>query len=326
MSKLSRFIFALAIALVVGLSYPVLATDQYPSRPITIVVPFPPGGANDLLARLAGEKMGQLLNEPVVIENKAGAGGNIGSRYVAKAAPDGYTILLGFSGTLGINPAMYHNLGYDPAKDLTPIGTIATAAAVLVVYPGLPIKTLEELITYAKANPDKLNYASSGTGTVVHVSTEMVLDAAAIKIRHIPYRGTGPAVSDVLAGHDQLIMPPIPSVVGMIKSGQLRAIAVTSKTRSPLLPNVPTINEAGLSGFASEQLVGLLVPSATPKPVIDKLSKTLNEALADPNVKSKIIEVGADPESTTPEQYAKLIADDQQKWGKIVRKLGLTAN
>lgn len=326
MSKLSRFIFALAVALVVGLSYPVLAADQYPSRPITIVVPFPPGGANDLLARLAGEKMGQLLHEPVVIENKAGAGGNIGSRYVAKAAPDGYTILLGFSGTLGINPAMYHNLGYDPAKDLTPIGTIATAAAVLVVYPGLPIKTLEELITYAKANPDKLNYASSGTGTVVHVSTEMVLDAAGIKIRHIPYRGTGPAVSDVLAGHDQLIMPPIPSVVGMIKSGQLRAIAVTSKTRSPLLPNVPTINEAGLPGFTSEQLVGLLVPSATPKPVIDKLSKTLNEALADPNVKSKIIEVGADPESTAPEQYAKLIADDQQKWGKIVRKLGLTAN
>ncbi len=326
MSKLSRVIFALAIALVVGLSYPVLAADQYPSRPITIVVPFPPGGANDLLARLAGEKMGQLLHEPVVIENKAGAGGNIGSRYVAKAAPDGYTILLGFSGTLGINPAMYRDLGYDPAKDLTPIGTIATAAAVLVVYPGLPIKTLEELITYAKANPDKLNYASSGTGTVVHVSTEMVLDAAGIKIRHIPYRGTGPAVSDVLAGHDQLIMPPIPSVVGMIKSGQLRAIAVTSKTRSPLLPNVPTINEAGLPGFASEQLVGLLVPSATPKPVVDKLSKTLNEALADPNVKSKIIEVGADPESTTPEQYAKLIADDQLKWGTIVRKLGLTAN
>ena len=326
MSKLSRFMFALTIALAVGLSFPVLAADQYPSRPITIVVPFPPGGANDLLARLTGEKMGQLLHEPVVIENKAGAGGNIGSRYVAKAAPDGYTILLGFSGTLGINPAMYHNLGYDPAKDLTPIGTIATAAAVLVVYPGLPIKTLKELIAYAKANPDKLNYASSGTGTVVHVSTEIVLDAAGIKIRHIPYRGTGPAVSDVLAGQDQLIMPPIPSVVGMIKSGQLRAIAVTSKTRSPLLPNVPTINEAGLPGFASEQLVGLLVPSATPKPVIDKLSKTLNEALADPKVKSKIIEVGADPESTTPEQYAKLIADDQQKWGKIVRKLGLTAN
>jgi tripartite-type tricarboxylate transporter receptor subunit TctC len=179
---------------------------------------------------------------------------------------------------------------------------------------------------YAKANPDKLNYASSGTGTVVHVSTEMVLDAAGIKIRHIPYRGTGPAVSDVLAGHDQLIMPPIPSVVGMIKSGQLRAIAVTSKTRSPLLSNIPTINEAGLPGIASEQLVGLLVPSATPKPVIDKLSKTLNEALADPNVKSKIIEVWAVPESTTPEQYTKLIADDRQKWGKIVRKLGLTAN
>ena len=155
----------------------------------------------------------------------------------------------GFFGHVGDQSGNVPRSGYDPAKDLTPIGTIATAAAVLVVYPGLPIKTLEELITYAKANPDKLNYASSGTGTVVHVSTEMVLDAAGIKIRHIPYRGTGPAVSDVLAGHDHFIMPPIPSVVGMIKSGQLRAIAVTSKTRSPLLPNVPTINEAGLPGL-----------------------------------------------------------------------------
>jgi tripartite-type tricarboxylate transporter receptor subunit TctC len=326
MSNFARVMVALAAALTACVGYPALAADQYPSRPITIVVPFPPGGANDLLARLAGDKMSQLLHEPVIVENKAGAGGNIGSRYVAKAAPDGYTMLLGFSGTLGINPSMYSNLGYDPAKDLTPIGTIATAAAVLVVYPGLPIKTLKELIDYAKANPDKLNYASSGTGTVVHVSTEMVLDAAGIKIRHIPYRGTGPAVADVLTGQDQLIMPPIPSVVGMIQSGQLRAIAVTSKVRSPLLPDVPTIGEAGLPGFASEQLVGLLVPSGTPQPVIDTLSKTLKEALADPEVKAKIIKVGANPESSSPEQYRKLMAEDQQLWGKIVRKLGLTAN
>jgi tripartite-type tricarboxylate transporter receptor subunit TctC len=326
MSKLSRLMAALAAAVAVCLSHPVLAADQYPSRPITIVVPFPPGGANDLLARLAGDKMSQLLHVPVIVENKAGAGGNIGSRYVAKAAPDGYTLLLGFSGTLGINPAMYHNLGYDPAKDLTPIGTIATAAAVLVVYPGLPIKTLKELIDYAKANPDKLNYASSGTGTVVHVSTEMVLDAAGIKIRHIPYRGTGPAVADVLTGQDQLIMPPIPSVVGMIQNGQLRAIAVTSKVRSPLLPDVPTIGEAGLPGFASEQLVGLLAPSGTPQPVIDTLSKALNEALADPQTKAKIVKVGANPETSTPAQYMKLMTEDEQLWGKIVRKLGLTAN
>ena len=326
MSNFVRFTAALIAALAVCLGHPALAADQYPNRPITIVVPFPPGGANDLLARLAGDKMSQLLHVPVIVENKAGAGGNIGSRYVAKAAPDGYTLLLGFSGTLGINPSMYSNLGYDPAKDLTPIGTIATAAAVLVVYPGLPIKTLKELIDYAKANPDKLNYASSGTGTVVHVSTEMVLDAAGIKIRHIPYRGTGPAVADVLTGQDQLIMPPIPSVVGMIQGGQLRAIAVTSKVRSPLLPDVPTVSEAGLPGFASEQLVGLLVPSGTPQPVVDTLSKTLNAALADPQVKAKIIKVGADPEASTPEQYAKLMAEDERLWGKIVRKLGLTAN
>jgi len=326
MSKLMHVAFAMTAALAVCVTGPVVAADQYPTRPVTIVVPFPPGGANDLLARLAGEKMSEFLHEPVIVENKAGAGGNIGSRYVAKAAPDGYTLLLGFSGTLGINPTMYHNLGYDPGKDLTPIGTIATAAAVLVVYPGLPIKTLKELIDYAKAHPDKLNYASSGTGTVVHVSTEMVLDAAGIKIRHIPYRGTGPAVADVLTGQDQLIMPPIPSVVGMIKSGQLRAIAVTSKVRSPLLPDVPTMSEAGLPGFASEQLVGLLAPAGTPQPVIDTLSKALEASLADPQVKAKIIKVGANPEASTPGQYRTLIANDAQQWGKIVRKLGLTAN
>ena len=326
MSKSGRLMLAVAGAMFLCLGHAALAAEQYPTRPITIVVPFPPGGANDLLARLAGDKMGQFLHQPVIVENKAGAGGNIGSRYVAKAAPDGYTLLLGFSGTLGINPAMYNNLGYDPAKDLTPIGTIATAAAVLVVYPGLPIKSLKELIDYAKANPDKLNYASSGTGTVVHVSTEMVLDAAGIKIRHIPYRGTGPAVADVLTGQDQLIMPPIPSVVGMIKNNQLRPLAVTSKARSPLLPDVPTMSEAGLSGFASEQLVGLLAPSGTPQPIIDTLSKALNDALTDPAVKDKIVKVGADPEASTPEQYAKLMAVDQEQWGKIVRKLGLTAN
>ena len=326
MSKPGRLMLALASALMLCLSHAVLAAEQYPSRPITIVVPFPPGGANDLLARLAGDKMGQLLHQPVIVENKAGAGGNIGSRFVAKAAPDGYTLLLGFSGTLGINPAMYNNLGYDPVKDLTPIGTIATAAAVLVVYPGLPIKTLKELIDYAKANPDKLNYASSGVGTVVHVSTEMVLDAAGIKIRHIPYRGTGPAVADVLTGQDQLIMPPIPSVVGMIKNSQLRPIAVTSKARSPLLPDVPTMSEAGLPGFASEQLVGLVAPAGTPQPIIDTLSKALNDALADPAVKEKIVKVGADPQASTPAQYQKLMAEDAAQWGKIVRKLGLTAN
>jgi tripartite-type tricarboxylate transporter receptor subunit TctC len=301
------------------------AEDAYPTRPISIIVPFPPGGANDLLARLVGDKMSQILRQPIVVENKAGAGGNIGSRFVAKAAPDGYTILLGFTGTLAINPAMYANVGFDPTKDLAPVGTIATAAGVLVVHPSVPIHSLQELIAYAKAKPDILNYASSGTGTVVHVSMEMLLEAAGIKIKHIPYRGTGPAVSDVLAGQVQMIMPPIPSVIGMIKAGQLRPIAVTSKIRSPLLPDVPTIGEAGLPGFVSDQLVGLAVPMATPRSVVGRLSSALNEALADPKVRTRIIEVGAIPKASTPEQYGKLIGEDQKRWGDIVKTLGLTA-
>lgn len=326
MRLVRRFAWAAAV-LVLGLCAigAASADDAYPTRPITIVVPFPPGGANDLLARLAGDKMSQLLHQPVIVENKAGAGGNIGSRFVAKAAPDGYTILLGFTGTLGINPAMYKNAEFDPEKDLAPVGTIATAAGVLVVHPSVQAKTLKDLIAEAKANPDKLNYASSGTGTVVHVSMEMLLDAAGVRIKHIPYRGTGPAVSDVLAGQVQMIMPPIPSVIGMIKAGQLRAIAVTSKSRSPLLPDVPTISEAGLPGFVSDQLVGLVVPAGTPQPIIGKLAAALNETLADPTVKSRIVDVGAVPQSSTPEQYGKMIAEDQKSWGATVRKLGLTA-
>jgi tripartite-type tricarboxylate transporter receptor subunit TctC len=316
----------MAAALIVVPTAQAFAADSYPSRPITIVVPFPPGGANDLLARLAGDKMSQILHQPIITENKDGAGGNIASRFAARSTPDGYTLLLGFSGTLAINPAMYKNLGYDPATDLAAIGTIATTTSVLVVNPAFPVKTLKELIAYAKANPDKLNYASAGVGTVVHVTAEMLFDAAGIKIRHIPYRGTGPAVADVLEGQVPMIVPPISSVIGMIKAGQLRAIAVTSATRSPQLPEVPTVSESGLAGFESNHLIGLLAPTGTPEPIIAKLSTTLNEALGDPVLNSKMLEVGANPEMSTPEQYKKLMIEDQKKWGGIVRKLGLTAD
>jgi tripartite-type tricarboxylate transporter receptor subunit TctC len=299
------------------------ADETYPSRSVTLIVPFPPGGANDLLARLVGEKMSQALGKPVVVENRSGAGGNIGSRQAARSAPDGYTMLLTFSGTIAINPALYTRLGYDPNKDLTPIGTIATSPAVLVVPPSTPFKTLHELIDYAKANPGKLNYASSGTGTVVHVSTEMLLDAAGISVRHIPYSGTGPAVSDLLGAQVQMLLPPIPSVIGLIKNGQLRAIAVTGKTRSPLLPNVPTIEEAGLPGFTAEQLIGLMAPAGTPQPIVERLNKELRAALADANVSKRMVEVGAAPLATTPAEYGADIVADQKLWGGIVKKLGL---
>jgi tripartite-type tricarboxylate transporter receptor subunit TctC len=325
--KTKRDFFAgagiVALFILATLAIPARAADSYPTRPIAVIVPFPPGGANDLLARMVGERMSRSLGQSIVVENRSGAGGNIGSRQAARSPADGYTMLLTFSGTIAINPELYANIGYDAKKDLTAIGTIATAPAVVVVNPAVPAKTLRELIDYAKAKPGVLNYGSSGTGTVVHVSAEMMLEAAGINIRHIPYSGTGPAVSDLLGGHVQMMLPPIPSVIGMIKSGQLRALAVTGQNRSPLLPDVPTVSEAGLPGFVSTQLIGLMAPAGTPRPIVERLNTELRNAVNDPAISKRILEVGAEPLASTPEEYTKLAAADQKLWGTIVKKLGL---
>ena len=234
-----RAALALLAIVATALAAQAQGTDAFPARPITLVVPFAPSGGNDIMARLVGERMGKALGQQIVVENRPGAGGNIGSRQAARSAPDGYTMLLAFTGTIGINPSLYANLGYDPAKDLTPIGSIATSPAVLVVHPSLPVKTLKELIAYAKANPGQLSYASSGVGTVVHVATEMLADAAGIKVEQVPYKGTGPGITDLLGGHVKMMMPPIPAMIGYVNAGTLRAIGVTSKERSPLLPGCP---------------------------------------------------------------------------------------
>jgi tripartite-type tricarboxylate transporter receptor subunit TctC len=318
-------LMAIASTLLSAASSGVSAQDAgtYPNRSITLVVPFAPGGGNDIMARLMAEHMSRSLGHQVVVENRPGAGGNTGSRQVARSAPDGYTMVLAFTGTMGINPALYANMGYDPNKELAPIGSIATASSVLVVHPSVPAGNLRELIAYAKANPGQVDYASSGVGTVVHVATEMLADAAAISIKQIPYRGTGPALSDLLGGHVKMMMPPIPTVISQIKGGTLRALGVTSKERSPLMPDVPTINEAGLTGFVSEQRYGLLVPAGTPRPVIERLNKELRAALADASIQKRIVEDGATPRPDSPEDYAAAIAEDQKTWGGIVRKLGL---
>jgi len=299
------------------------AQDNYPNRPITLVVPFAPGGGNDIMARLIGERMSRSFGQQVIVENKPGAGGNIGSRLAARSAPDGYTMLLAFTGTLGINPALYANMGYDPNKELTPIGSISTSPSVLVVHPSFPANNLKELIAYAKAHPGEVNYASSGVGTVVHMATEMLADTAGITVKQVPYRGTGPAIADLVGGHVKMMMPPIPAVINYVRSGTLRAIAVTSKTRSPLMPDVPTIDEAGLKGFSSDQRYGLLAPAATPRPLVERLNKELRAALADEAIQKRILEDGATPAPDSPEDYGVAIANDQKTWGGIVKKLGL---
>jgi len=297
--------------------------DDFPSRPITLIVPFAPGGGNDIMARLIGERMSRALGQQIVVENRAGAGGNTGSRQAAHSASDGYTMLLAFTGTLGINPSLYANIGYDPNQELTPIGSISTTSAVLVVHPSLPVKNFNELVAFAKASPAPLNYASSGVGTVVHVATEMLADEAGIKVLQIPYKGTGPGVADLVGGHVKMMMPPIPAVIGYVNAGTLRALGVTSKQRSPLMPDVPTLAEAGLPGFSSEQRYGLLAPAGTPKPVIDRLNKELRAALADETVRKRLLDDGAVPAPDSPQEYEAAILHDQKVWGGIVRKLGL---
>jgi tripartite-type tricarboxylate transporter receptor subunit TctC len=267
--------------------------------------------------------MSKTLGQQIVIENRPGAGGNIGSRQAARSAPDGYTILLTFTGTLAINPSLYANLGYDPNKELTPIGSISTTPAVMVVNPSLPVKNLSEFIAYAKANPGTLNYGHSGVGTVVHVATEMMANAAGIDIKSIPYKGTGPAISDLIGGHVKIMIPPIPAVISQVKAGTLRAIGVTSQQRSPLLPDVPTLSEAGLPGFFSEQRYGLMAPAGTPRPIIERLNKELRAALADPTLRQRILDDGAVVRSDSPEDYGAAIVEDQKTWGGIVKKLGL---
>jgi tripartite-type tricarboxylate transporter receptor subunit TctC len=297
--------------------------DNYPSRPITLIVPFPPGGTNDILARILSERMSKSLGQQVVVENRAGAGGNIGSRQAARSAPDGYTMLVTYVGTLAINPAMYANLGYDPDKELAPIGSIATAVSVLVVHPSFPAHSLRELIAQAKANPGQINFASSGVGTGVHVGMEMLADAAGINIKHIPYKGTGPALADLLGGHVKVMLPPIPPVISNIRSGLLRPLAVTSTVRSPLLPDVRTIDEAGVPGFSADTRFGLMVPAGTPRTIVERLNKELRAALEDESVRKRMLDDGLIPQPDTPEEYAAANAEDQKLWGGTVRKLGL---
>jgi tripartite-type tricarboxylate transporter receptor subunit TctC len=266
--------------------------------------------------------MSVALGRQFVVENRSGAGGSLGTRAVAKAAPDGYTLLLGFSGTLAINPSLYKNVGYDPQKDFAPIGLIASTPSVLVANPAFPAKTLPELIAYARQHPGEVNYASSGVGTVVHVSMEMFASMAGIKIRHIPYKGTGPAVTDLIGNQVSLMMPPLQPVIGQITSGQLRAIGMASPARTSLLPNLPTIAESGVPGYTASMRYGLLAPAGTPAAVV-KLNTALNAALALDEVKTRLAAEGAEPLRSTPDEYRADLRRDEDYWAPVVKKLGL---
>jgi tripartite-type tricarboxylate transporter receptor subunit TctC len=297
--------------------------ESFPNRTITLVIPFAPGGSTSIVGRVIADKMSQLLGQSIVVDNRPGAGGTVGTKMVAKSDPDGYTILLGYTGTLAIGPSLYKDVGYDPRKDFAPIGIIGNAPSAVVVHPSFPAKSVAELIAYAKANPGKVNFGSAGVGSVNHITGEYFARAAGIKLVHIPYKGTGPALTDLLGGHIPMALAPVPAVHGSVSAGLLRALAVTGKTRSGLLPDVPTIAETGLSGFEASLYYGLVAPAGTPPAIIDKLNKELRAALASDEVKKQLAEDGTEITPGTPEAYAGFIDKDERKWAELIKASGV---
>jgi tripartite-type tricarboxylate transporter receptor subunit TctC len=305
-----------------ALSLPAAAQD-YPNRPVTLIVPFPPGGSTTVMARNVADKMAAALGQQVVVDNRGGAGGTLGTRTVAKAAPDGYTIGLGYTGTLSIAPSLYTNPGYDVRKDFAPIGMIGTAPSVLVVHPSVPAKTLAEFLDYAKKAPTPLTYGSPGVGTANHLAAELLADAAHVKLTHVPYKGSGPVMNDLIGGHIPMSFVPIPAAIGNIQGGKLRGLAVTSPKRSPQLAELPSMQEAGLPGFEVALRYGLVAPAGTPKEIVDRLNKALNEALASAEVQKRLATEGAEALPGTPAAYAEDIDKEEKKWGAVVHRLGL---
>jgi tripartite-type tricarboxylate transporter receptor subunit TctC len=301
---------------------PAFAQAAYPNKIITIVVPFSAGGTTDILARIVGQALTAELGQTVVIDNRAGAGGNIGGQMAARAAADGYTLFMGTVGTQAINASLYKKMPFDPVKDFAPLTRVANVPNLLVANPAQPFKTVKELIAYAKANPGKLNFGSSGNGTSIHLSGELFKAMAKVDMQHVPYRGSAPAVTDLLGNQISVMFDNMPSAIQHVRSGKLRAIAVTTAKRSPELPDVPTIAEAGVPGYEATSWFGLLAPAATPPAVITRLNTAIVKVLAQPEVKKKINDQGADVYSETPEQFAAFIQQESAKWSKVVKDSG----
>ncbi|MSO68592.1 MAG: tripartite tricarboxylate transporter substrate binding protein [Pseudolabrys sp.] len=323
MRNLLNVIAALCLAAILAGLPQAVHSQDYPNRPITLIVPFPPGGSTTVMARNVADRLAVTLGQQVVVDNRGGAGGTIGTRAAAKSAPDGYTILLGYTGTLSIAPSLYNNAGYDPRKDFAPIGMIGTAPSVLLVHPAVPVKSVAELIAYAKASTAPLQYGSPGVGTANHLAAELFANAAGIKLTHVPYKGSGPVMNDLVGGHIPMSFVPIPAAIGNVQGGRLRALAVTSPKRSALLPDLPTVQEAGVKGFDVALRYGLAAPAGTPRPIIERLNKELNAALASDEVKKRLANEGAEALPGTPEAYASDIDKEEIMWRALVSKLGL---
>ena len=320
---MSRFATAAALMLATMLAAMSAAAADYPARAVTLVVPYPPGGGVDAMARVVAAKLSEAMHAQFVVDNRSGAGGTIGTRAVAQAAPDGYTLLLGHTGTISINPSLYAHAGYDPRKDFAPVGLVASMPVALLANPSFPAKSIAEFIAMAKKDPGKFNLGTSALGTGGYMCAELFKAEAGINVAIIPYKGTAPVMNDLLGGHVPIAFGVLPPALGNIAAGKLRAVAVTSKKRFSLLPDVPTFDESGLPGFEAVLHYGLLAPAGTPKEIVDRLSEEVRKLVDAPEVQKQIHNEGGDPMTSTPAEYAADIDREETKWSALVRKLGL---
>jgi tripartite-type tricarboxylate transporter receptor subunit TctC len=315
------------IAALAGLALAVLPqlalAQAYPAKPVRLVVPFPPGGSTDIVARIVAQKLGERLGQQVVVENRGGAGGTIGTEAVAKAAADGHTLVLATTSTHVVAPSVYAKIGYDPVKDFAPISLLAVTPYLLVVNPEVKVSSLKEFVGYVKVRPGKLNYASAGTGSTTHLAMEMLKSAAGLYIVHIPYNGNGPAGTAVIAGQVEVLFGSLPAVLPHAKSGRVRPLAVGTPKRSPSLPDVPTVAESGFAGFDASLWLAIMAPAGTPPAVIDRLHKEVLAAIAAPDASDALNKAGAEPITSTPAELAGMVKDGVEKYAKVVKQAGV---
>jgi tripartite-type tricarboxylate transporter receptor subunit TctC len=316
----------LLVLLLAVLAVPAMSQDRYPSKPLRLIVPFAPGGSTDIFARLIAERAQGPLGQPVVVENRAGAAGKMGAEAVVRAAPDGYTLLMATTGVMAINNALYKNMTYDAAKDLEPVVYVASITNILIVPPDFPAKNVAELVALARKEPGKLSFASSGAGASTHMSAELFKAMTGTDILHVPYKGSGPALPDLMAGRVHMMFENAPGAISHIKAGKLRALAQTGLKRSASLPDIPTLAESGVPGYESLSWSGIAVAAGTPRAVIDRLNKDLNGVLAMPEMRQKIAEQGAETIGGAPEAFAQHIRAERDKWSRLIREKNIVVN
>jgi tripartite-type tricarboxylate transporter receptor subunit TctC len=312
--RLIRLLLPLAALLCSGTAL----AQAYPSKPVRLLVPFAPGGTTDVLARLMGQKLSESLGQQFVIENRPGAGGNIGTELAVRSPADGYTLVMSFDGTMAINPSIYRKLTYDAQKDLAPVANVAQVPLLIVVHPAVPAASIAEFVALAKANPKRINYSSAGHGSTGHLTGELFAARAGIEMVHISYKGGGQAVQDLLGGQIQMLVTALPTVEGHLKGGKLRALAFTSAKRVPGAPAVPTLAESGYAGFDVLSWYGILAPAGTPREIVGRLNAEINRVLSSPEVRERLAGLGAEPTGGTPEQFAATIRADTARWAKVV--------